>query len=144
MIDVATFRLVFPAFANPAAFPDAYIEAQWTAATAYIDDADGPLLSGVKLARALDLLTAHLMQLNVTLASGGDTPTVGAVTNATVDKVTIGLAPPPTGTSGWKFWLSSTPYGVSLWALLATAVAGGPYIGGSAERRGFRKIGGGF
>lgn len=144
MIDLATFRLLFPAFADPVAFPDAYVEAQWTAATTYINAADGLLLSGAKLTRALDLLTAHLLQINVHAAAGGDTPMIGAITNATVDKVTIGLAPPPTGTSGWKFWLSSTLYGVQLWALLGTAVAGGPYIGGSNERGSFRKAGGRF
>lgn len=145
MIDIATFRLVFPAFADPVAFPDAYIEAQWTAATTYIDAADGPLLSGAKLSRALDLLTAHLMQLNLQAAAGGgDTPAVGVLSSASVDKVSVSYAPPPTGTSGWKFWLSTTLYGAQLWALLATAVAGGPYIGGSNERGSFRKAGGRF
>lgn len=141
--DVATFRLLFPAFANPTLFPDLYLDAQWTAATGYIGSYDGCLLAGARLQQALNLMTAHLVQLNVIIANGGQTPTVGVLQSATVDKVTVSNVPPP-ATNGWKYWLATTPYGLQLWALLQMASAGGLYIGGSTERRAFRKAGGRF
>jgi len=141
--DVAAFRLLYPAFANPVTFPDAYLSAQWTAATVYLGKYDGCLLSGDTLQLALNLMTAHLCQINVMLAAGGTTPTIGVMVSATVDKVTVSNMPPP-ASNGWKYWLATTPYGLQLWALLQRASAGGLYIGGSSERRAFRKAGGIF
>lgn len=141
--NLTTFRLLYPAFSNAVTFPDDYLTAQWTAATAYISKYDGCLLAGDQLQLALNLLTAHLTQINVILAQNGKTPTLGVLQSATVDKVTISNMPPP-ATNGWKYWLATTPYGLQLWALLQTASAGGLYIGGSTERRAFRKAGGIF
>jgi len=141
--DVTAFRLLFPAFANPTLFPDVYLTAQWTAATSYIGAYDGCILNGARLQQALNLLTAHLLQINVILANSGQTPTLGVLTSATVDKVTVTNMPPP-ATSGWKYWLATTPYGLQLWALLSLALPGGIYIGGSPERSAFRKVGGRF
>lgn len=142
-LDLATFRLLYPAFANVTTFPDAYVQAQWDAATVYLGEYDGCLLADKRLQLALNLMTAHLMQINVMMAAGGATPTIGVLTSATVDKVTVTNMPPPAA-NGWKFWLALTPYGLQLWALLKAASAGGVYIGGSTERRGFRKAGGRF
>lgn len=141
--DVTTFRLLYPAFANATTFPDVYLSAQWTAATAYILKYDTCLLNGEKLQLALNLMTAHLVQVNVLLANGGATPTIGVLTSATIDKVTITNMPPP-ATNGWKYWLATTPYGLQLWALLRAAANVGPYIGGLPERAAFRKVGGLF
>lgn len=142
-LDLAVFRQLYPAFANTAAFPDAYIQAQWAAATTYMGKYDGCLLAGDRLQLALNLLTAHLMQLNVIIANGSATPTVGVLQSATVDKVTVSNVPPPAA-NGWKYWLASTPYGIQLWALLGSASAGGVFVGGGIERAAFRKAGGRF
>ena len=141
--DVTTFRLLYPAFANTTTFPDAYLTAQWTAATSYILKYDNGLIQGEQLQLALNLMTAHLVQINEILASRGTTPTLGVLQTATVDKVTISNMPPPVR-SGWQYWLSSTPYGLQLWALLRALAGAGFYIGGLPERAAFRKVGGYF
>ena len=143
-LDIPTFRLLFPAFADATKFPDAYLDAQWTAATGYISPWDSWLVSGNSLQQGLNLLTAHLLQLNVLIAGGGTTPTVGVLQSATIDKVTVTMVAPPTGTSGWGYWLATTPYGLQLWAMLKRLVGPGFYIGGRPERAAFRKVGGVF
>ena len=143
VLDLATFRLLFPMFADPVKFPDVYVQAQWTAATVYLPEYDGCLLNGPLLQQALNLMTAHLMLVNVMLAKGGATPQIGIRTQATIDKITVANMPPPVK-NGWQYWLSTTPFGAQLWALLHKASAGGLYIGGRPERAAFRKVGGFF
>lgn len=63
------------------------------------------------------------------------------MTSASEGSVSVGMMAPP-AKNGWQFWLSSTPYGVQLGALLGVASAGGVFIGGSEERAAFRKAGG--
>lgn len=139
-LDIASFRAQFPAFTNT---PDAALQLQWDAAVVYFGAYDGQLLYGDRLQRCLELLTAHLLQINVMLAAGGQTPTVGVLTSATIDKVTVSNMPPPVK-SEWGYWLSTTPYGMQLLALLRVASAGGIYVGGRPERAAFRKVGGSF
>lgn len=142
-LDIPTFRLLFPEFADPVKFPDAYIQAQWDVAVSAMGDMDGWLLHGAALKNALNLLTAHFMKLNVILLAGGGAGVTGVVTGATVDKVSVQMAAPPTR-SGWQFWLAQTPYGLQLWAFLSIKSAGGLYIGGRPERLAFRKVYGSF
>jgi hypothetical protein len=139
-LDPAAFRAIFPAYANVVTFPDARLQAYWDLAVSYMGDVDGCLLSGAGLQSALNFLTAHLLWLAV-LSERGQSG--GVVTGSTVDKVQVMLAAPPFK-DGWEFWLSQTPYGLQLWALLKVKSAGGFYIGGSPERLGFRRVGGGF
>jgi hypothetical protein len=142
-IDLPTFRLLYPAFANPMLYPDAYVTAQFTAATAYFGQYDGPLINGAQLQNVLNLMTAHLMQINVMLSGAGQSPVIGVLSSATIDKVSVTNTPPP-AKDGWQYWLSTTPYGLQLRALLKVLSAGGLYVGGSPERSAFRKIGGRF
>lgn len=143
-LDIAAFRLLFPAFSNPAVTPNAVIELQWTMAGVYLGTYDGCILAGDRLQAALNLMTAHLLELARIIAGAGDTPaTIGPVTSSTIDKITVTLAPPPV-TDGWRYWLASTPYGQQLWALLTVATAGGFYVGGRPETAAFRKVGGRF
>lgn len=141
--DVTTFRLLYPAFANPTTFPDNYLTAQFGQAKAYITPYDNEWTSGDLLQTALNLMTAHLTQINVILAANGVTPTLGVLQSATIDKVTVSNVPPPIK-NGWQYWLSTTPYGAQLWALLKTVAGAGPYLGGLPERAAFRKVGGYF
>lgn len=140
VLDIANFRVIFPAFANVIAFPDLVLQAFWDVGVTYLGDYDGCLLEGPPLQSALNFMTAHLLQLNV-MAQAGQTPAV--VTEARVDKVSVSIAEPPIK-SAWSWWLNLTPYGQSLWALLSVKAAGGFYIGGSAARAGFRGPYGGF
>jgi hypothetical protein len=145
VLDIPTFRLLYPEFANVTAFPDAYITAQWGVAVATMGDFDGWALRGPALLNGLNLLTAHQMKLALISGSGGSGGggVTGVVTGATIDKVSVQLAAPTTK-SGWQYWLASTPYGMQLWAFLSIKSAGGLYIGGRPERRAFRKVGGNF
>lgn len=142
-LDLVTWRLLFPAFANATTYPDVYVQAQWGAAITWLPEYDGCLMSGPSLQTALNLMTAHLMQLNVMIAAGGALPTLGVQTSATIDKVSVTNAPPPIK-NGWQQWLSLTPYGAQLWALLTRLSAGGLYVGGRPERSAFRQVGGRF
>lgn len=140
-LDIPAFRLAFPAFADEAAYPDARLDVTWGLATGYLGDADGLLLSGNPLQAALQFMTAHLLALATMAEQGTTVP--GPVTGSTVDKVAVQFAPPPFK-NGWAWWLSQTPYGAQLWALLGMKSAGGFYVGGLPERAAFRRVGGGF
>lgn len=98
------------------------------------------MLEGECRYRALTLLTAHLAALGVLIAAG---QVPGLVQTATVDKVSVSLTPPPILTQ-FQWWLSLTPYGQQLLALLQVASVGGIYIGGLPEISAFRKVGGIF
>lgn len=134
VLDANKFRLAFPEFRLTV---DARLEVNFGLATAYFGDVDGILLEGAGLQSALDLLTAHLLKLSQMAADGETTP--GPVTSAQVDKVKVEFAPPPFK-DGWGWWLSQTPYGAQLWALLSMLSGGGFYIGGAPERDAFRTV----
>lgn len=140
-LDLVVFRDTFPAFAANPPFTDGRIQAQWNMATGFISPEDGVWLMGVPLQNALNLLTAHLLQVGVWIAAGQTT--VGVVTGATVDKVQVQLAA-PASMDGWEMWLMATPYGQQLLTLLAFQSAGGFVIGGNPERDAFRRVYGGF
>jgi hypothetical protein len=138
VLDKANFRVIFPEFANaaafPAGYPDAMLQAFWDVGVTYLGDYDGCLLSGPPLQSALNFMAAHLLKLS-TMAAFGQTPAI--LTQARVDKVDVQLAAPP-AKNAWAWWLNLTPYGVQLWALLSVKSAGGLYLGGSFARGGFR------
>jgi len=134
VLDLANFRVIFPAFSNVVSFPDAVIQAFWDVGVTYLGDYDGCLLAGDPLQSALNYMCAHLLQLSV-MAQAGLTP--GIVTQSTVDKVSVSIAAPP-AKNAWAWWLNLTPYGSALWALLTVKGAGGFFIGGSLARSGFR------
>lgn len=138
--DVAQFRLAFPAFASAVTYPSPVLAAYWDAATCYISDSDWGYLRGDCRRQALNLLTAHLTQTGYAAAAG---QSQGTVITSTVDKITVTLLAPPVR-NGWQFWLTSSPYGVRLWALLTVRSVGGFMVGGSNERGAFRKAGGNF
>lgn len=139
-LDIAAFRIAFPALSNTTAYPNATIELRWADATVFLGDYDGCLLSGVALQSALNYMTAHLLASFALIALG---QTSVVIQGSAVDKVSVSLHPPPTR-SGWQWWLATTPYGLQLWALLSARSAGGYYIGGRPERAAFRKVLGRF
>lgn len=147
-LDIPTFRLAFPAFADPVAYPDERLNVVWGLAVGYLGDADGVLLNGAAKQSALNFLTAHLLFLSTLTQPGGSGGSVGGasggvLTDAQVDKVRVSFAPPPFK-DGWEWWLAQSPYGAELWALLRLKSAGGFYVGGNPERNAFRRVGGGF
>lgn len=141
VFNVAAFRTAFPAFSDVAAFPNALLQGNWDSAACIISTNDGCYsLRGASRERALNLLTAHLTALGVIIASG---QTPGVMTQATIDKVSITLQAPPVKTE-FEWWLTQTPYGQQLLALLQAKAAGGIVVGGLPERLAFRKVGGTF
>jgi hypothetical protein len=139
-LDISIFRATFPAFADVTKFPDASLQMWWTMATVYINDYDNCLICGTTLQMALNLMTAHLAQSFAMIAAGQVT---APVTGATEGSVAVTLQAPPS-TNGWQFWLSTTPYGLQLWALLSSLLVGGLTIGGAPESSGIRRVYGVF
>lgn len=135
--DVVGFQAQFPEFAT---FNQAQLAGYWTMASQYLSPNDGTLLFGAQLALALNLLTAHIAKLFQQITSGA---TPGVVTGGTEGGVSVSIEPPPSK-SAFQYWLSTTPYGLQLRALLGLLSAGGLSVGGSCERGQFRKAGGLF
>ncbi len=130
---LATFRLLYPAFAST---PDEVVTATADTALCYTSE------RGCKCSDAMwMLMVAHLLYMAALDASGRFTP--GLLSGSTIDKVSVSFAMPVT-TTPWAFWLSRSPYGQQFSALLSKCAAGGMYIGGSPERAAFRTVGGVF
>lgn len=136
--DVTAFRAQCPAFADATLYPDAILSGYWDAAACHISTADYGSLNGDCRARALNLMTAHLTTLAGIIASG---KAPALLQGAGIDKVTVTLTPPPLR-SQWQWWLSTTPYGAQLLAILQGKAVGGFYVGGAPERAAFRSVGG--
>jgi hypothetical protein len=138
--DITLFRQRYPVFDSEESYPDSLLDDMFAMASCYISTENyGLLKNGCRL-QALNLLVAHLLTLDAAIQAGN---TPGRVTAATVGRVSVTLEQPPLG-DAFDWWLSLTPYGQRLQALLAVSSAAGFYVGGSLERKGFRKIGGGF
>lgn len=140
--DPVAFRAQFAAFANSQCYTDAVLQGYFDLATAFVSPVDCAcnMLTGAARVQALNLMTAHVAEM-FRLVSEGQTP--GVMTSATIDKISVTIKPPP-DQSQFQAWLSTTPYGQALNALLQVASVGGFYVGGMPERNGFRRAYGGF
>ena len=138
--DVAEFRLLFPAYADPVKYPDALLQANWDIATCYISDQNCGYLNESCRKYALNLMTAHITAIGDIIAGGG---TLSVKSSSSIDKISVSVVPPSTP-DGYKWWLSTTPYGLSLSALLSVKSAGGLYVSGLPETSAFRRVGGIF
>ena len=138
LFDPVEFRLAFPAFANETTFPTVMLQRYWDMAICYVDDCGSyGWLQGECRRLAINLMTAHLLAISVLIAAG---QTPGLVQSSTIDKISVSLTPPPLKNQ-WQWWLSTTPYGAELLALLQTRSVGGWYIGGRPELSAFRRVG---
>jgi hypothetical protein len=119
---------------SPATYPEATLQLWWNNSIQYISDIGnfGALQDG-KREYAIQLMMAHLLYLQ-TLILAGQVP--GIVQASTIDKVQVTLVPPVLK-SQFQWWLSTSPYGMALLALLRVVSAGGFYVGGSPVRAGF-------
>lgn len=136
--DVALFRQAYPEFASQAQYPDIVLRMYWDTGTNFISDQNYGSLKDAGRNTALNLMTAHLTKL-ASIANAGST--VGLEQSATIGSVSVSLTPPPLKNQ-WQWWLSTTPYGQQLFALLQMASVGGFYVGGRPETLAFRKVGG--
>ena len=141
LFDYAKFILVAPAYADLQHYPEATIQAFWNSAVNYISNRQNcGVIQGDKRVYAINLMTAHLLYISGLIAAG-TVPYL--MQTATIDKVTVGLTPPPLRNQ-FQWWLSVSPYGQELLALLQINSVGGFYIGGSAPRAAFGYQGGSF
>jgi hypothetical protein len=138
-LDIASFRINFPAYASEADYPDMRLNSQYAIGKCFIADNDCTLPEECR-EYALQLMLAHLLSIQDSIASGRPTQ---IVTSASEGSVSVSLAEPPNSDT-WTYWFSTTPYGLQLITMLDASSVGGFFIGGSEERRGFRKINGGF
>jgi hypothetical protein len=143
--DPAAFRLAIPAFANSVCFSDATLLANFDTACAYVSPSGGCYCSpwtDAQLALALNYMTGHITKTNQAIL---DDEPLEIVKAGSISKVRVEIVPPPGADSdSLTYWLSLTPYGRALLALLALVTAGGFYFGGLPERSAFRRVGGGF
>ncbi len=131
--DYDQFIALIPAYSNPTTYPEATLQAYWNSAINYVSDVNcGDIHDGSRQ-YAINLMTAHLIYI-AGLIAAGQVP--GLVQDATIDKVSVGLTPPVLKNQ-WQWWLSVSPYGQQLYALLQVNSVGGQYIGGSAPLAGF-------
>lgn len=133
ILNVATFRTLFPAYSNSTTYPDIAIQADLDLAAVYVNDTQGCFccssqdMTTAQRTQALYLMAAHLLYIDGLIASGQGTG--GIETSATIDKISVTIQAPP-DPDQWTWWLNGTPYGQKLAALLDVASAGGFYIGG--------------
>jgi hypothetical protein len=136
--DDALFRQQIPAYASTAEYPEATLQAFWDSATCYMSDVGNfGVLQGSCRQNGLNLMTAHLVYISNLIARGQVPYVLGA---ATIDKVQITAVPPPLKNQ-WGWWMSVSPYGQQLWAMLQVNSVGGFYIGGSPVLSSFRGYG---
>ncbi len=133
----AQFIALFPAYSDAMTYPEATLQGYWNSAINYVSDENFGYVNGDSRQYAINLMTAHLVYIAGLIAIG---QVPGLMQNATIDKVTVGLTPPPLKNQ-WQWWLSVSPYGQQLYALLQVNSVGGGYIGGSAALAGFTTVG---
>jgi len=145
--DVNYFRLNFPAYSDSVKYPDAFILNYWDQAISYISNLNYGALRNSSRQLALNLMTAHLINLNDASNQLGITPYNGLPTlpeSSKVGNVDNKYKTPPVDTEYFDWFLNLTPYGQQLLALLKIKSVGGFYVGGSPEGAGFRKVYGVF
>lgn len=138
-LDIASFRINFPAYASETDYSDIRLNSQYAIGKCYIADNDCTLPEECR-EYALQLMLAHLLNIQDSITLGQPAQ---IITSASEGSVSVSLAEPPNSNT-WTYWLSSSSYGLQLIAMLEVVSAGGFFVGGSEERRGFRKINGGF
>lgn len=140
----ANFRMQFPEFSDPTAFPQVTLQMYWNMGNCYVANSNFGRLNGDCRQLALDLMAAHLTQISVIMAGDNYQAVLNIPNNAHIDKITVGLDPPPKPNQ-WQWWLNTTVYGMQLLALLQANSVGGFYVsGGPPERTAIRKNYGSF
>lgn len=131
---LADFRLLYPQFAG---FSDELVSLLSEQAVCYFSTS-----CGTDCVNQLWMLAvAHMLQLRQNEMDGNTAS--GAVTSATIDKVSVSFAQAPSGTSS-QHWFNLTPFGQQFLVQNKRCNGGVRFIGGSRERQAFRKTGGRF
>jgi hypothetical protein len=138
-LDIPAFRSNFELYKDEVKYTDVLLNAQYAIGKCYIDDSDCTMAEACR-EYALQAMLAHLLYIRDQVNAGNN---IGVITSASEGDVSVSLATPVVDDE-WHYWFNSSPFGRELIALLSVKSAGGFYVGGSPERRGFRKIGGMF
>ncbi len=146
VFNATAFREQFPAFQCTPPISDSVLQGYFDMATAYIANPNcrnycylGKMALNQQT-QALYLMTAHLGTIARSIQTNN---VVGVLTQASIDKVSVTLEPPPSSNQ-WQYWLNSTPYGQQLLALLQVISVGGTFVGGRPELLAFRRAGWGW
>lgn len=136
----------FSLYSNPTYYPQTTLQKYWDNATNYISAIGNfGAIQGDQREYAIQLMMSHLIYLTnlANTGNGFGTGTGGApgtvpyqMQNATIDKVTVGVTPPP-NPNQFQWWMGTSPFGQQLLAMLQIQSVGGWYIGGSYVRAGF-------
>ena len=123
----SSFVAQIPAYSDSGLYPESTLQQYWNGAINYISDVGNfGAIQGSARVFALNLMTAHLVFV-AGLAQNQQVP--GLMQNATVDKVSVGLTPPPLPNQ-WQWFLNQSPYGQQLLAQLQVSSVGGFFIAG--------------
>ena len=124
----ASFIAQCPAYSDPVAYPESTLQQYWNGAINYVSNISNfGDIQGPSRAYALNLMTAHLV-FYAGLIAAQQVPAL--MQTAAIDKVSIGVTPPPLPNQ-WQWFLDISPYGQQLLALLQVNSVGGHYIAGS-------------
>lgn len=129
VVTISGFRQIFPAFSDTEKYSDAFIQSMLDMAQTYISPQENCLINSATIKNMIYLMTAHLAQINSSLANGKD---VGQISSASVGGVSVSKVVPK-NTTELDYWLNTTPYGMQLLATLSSLSAIGLYIGGQKE-----------
>jgi hypothetical protein len=125
--DYPGFIAQIPLYSDPTTYPQALLQQYWNGAINYISDiANFGVIQGTARQYAINLMTAHLIFLQ-NINAKGQTPNM--MQNATIDKVSVAVTPPPLPNQ-WQWWLGLSPYGQNLLAQLQGQSEGGFYVSG--------------
>lgn len=116
VFNYAQFIIRYPQFANVS---QPTLQAYFVEAGLYLNNTDcSPVQDVNKRGLLLNMLTAHIAQLNGALTADGQAPPVGRISSAAEGSVSASLEyTPPTLGSG--AWFNQTPYGAQFWQATA-------------------------
>ena len=137
----------FALYSDAAEYPAVLLQKYWDIALNYISNVGNfGCIQGSQREYAIQLMMSHIIFLTnlVNTGDGFGTGTDGTpgttpyqMQNATVDKVSVSVTPPP-NPDQFQWWLGTTPFGQQLLAMLQIATVGGQYLGGSYVRAAFQ------
>jgi hypothetical protein len=131
---IAKFRLLYPDFVD---YSDELVLAISEQALCYFSHGCGDDC----VSQLWMLSVAHMLYMRQSADDGNTTS--GAVTSATIDKVSVSFAA-PSSTSAQSHWFNMSPYGQQFLVHNRRCNGGVKFIGGSLERSAFRKVHGRF